>query len=132
MGLNSSLLLSQQPTNCPYPEPHVSTPHLHTVFFKIQFNIILPRRPSYSKLFLPFRFPHKNTSCIAFSHHTCYMPRSSRTSLHDHPSSAANDKQHCLHKAQQGDPQYVAPATCDDQYQSCRSSPAARRLIMQQ
>jgi len=45
MEAEGSLSYSRQPITCPYPEPHESSSHWHTLFFTIHFNIILRSTP---------------------------------------------------------------------------------------
>jgi hypothetical protein len=43
--------------------------------------------PGSSKWSPSLRFPHKNPVCTFTLPHTCYMPRSSRSSEFDHPNN---------------------------------------------
>jgi len=42
-------------------------------FFKINFNIILPTVPRFSKFSLPLRFPHQHPVCSFPLSHTCHI-----------------------------------------------------------
>jgi len=56
MEPESSLPCSRELSIGPYPEPVESSPHPHTLFFKIHFNIILPFKSMPSKWFHSIRF----------------------------------------------------------------------------
>jgi hypothetical protein len=53
----------------PYPKPDETSPHPHTLFFKINFNILFPSMPMSSKWPVLFRLS-KKYSCM----HVCYLP----------------------------------------------------------
>ena len=55
-----SLLHSQVPATCPYPEPARSSPYLHIPLPEDPLNIILPSKPGSPQWSLSHRFPHKN------------------------------------------------------------------------
>ena len=52
MEPESSLLHSQKPSTCPYPDPDQTSPWAQSYFLNIHFNIILPSKPRSSKLLL--------------------------------------------------------------------------------
>ena len=71
---------SRIPTIYSYPEPYqllLPPPP----FLKIHFNIILQYTPRYSKWSPSLKFPHQNPICAYPLPHTCYVPRSSHSSL---------------------------------------------------
>jgi len=82
-----SLPLLQVPTNRPYPEPDQSSPWPLSRFLKNHFNIILPSMPGSSKWSRSLSFPHYYPVCTSPFPHTCYMPRSSRSSRFDHSNN---------------------------------------------
>ena len=81
-----SLLHSQVPATCPYPEPGQSSscPLPPSHLLKIHLNIILPSKPASSKWSLSFRFPHQNTVYTSPLCHMCYMSSPSHSFLFDH------------------------------------------------
>jgi len=87
METESSLPSLQEPTTCPYYEPHQSTPRLPSHILKIHINIILSSTPGSSKWYLSLRFPHQNPVYISPLPHTCYMPRTSLYSRFHHPKN---------------------------------------------
>ena len=56
---------SKQPTTCAEPRQHNHGQNLRYYFWKINFNIILPSAPSYSKLSPSFTFPIQNATRIS-------------------------------------------------------------------
>jgi len=60
-----SLLHSQEPSTCPYPQRDQSSPGPHPVFLKINFNIIHPYTPRFSVWSVSLRFPHENPVCFS-------------------------------------------------------------------
>jgi len=73
MESDGSLLHSQVPITCPYPEPDQCNSCLPSHFLKMHFNIILPSMPRSSKWFISHRFTHQNPVYTSLPH-TCYMP----------------------------------------------------------
>ena len=59
MQPEGSLLHSEVPTTCPYPEPARSSPYPHIPFLKIHLNIILLSTPGFPSGLFPSRFPTK-------------------------------------------------------------------------
>jgi len=72
MEPEGSLLHSQVPATCPYPEPAQSSPCHH--FLNIHLNIILLSMPGSSKWSLSLRFPHQNPVYASPFSHMCYVP----------------------------------------------------------
>ena len=58
MEPKGSLLHSQVPDTCTYPEPALSSPYPLSHFLKIHLNNILPSTPGSPKWSLSLRFPH--------------------------------------------------------------------------
>ena len=54
---------------------------------RIRLNIILASTPRLSKWPLSHRSPHQNPVCISPLPNTCYMTRTSHSSLFDDPST---------------------------------------------
>ena len=73
-GTGSSLPLSQVPAICPYSESDQSCPCPSSNFLKLQFNIIFPSMPGFSRGTLPLMFPHQNPVCTSPLPHMRYMP----------------------------------------------------------
>jgi len=67
-----SSLCSQEPANGHYPEPGEYSPHLPSLFPQ-DTNIILPSIPRSFTQYLLFRFTNKNSVCISYIFHACYM-----------------------------------------------------------
>ena len=80
-----SLPHSQESGNCPYSEPHRSSPSPHPTSCRPI--LILS---SHLRLGLPsgssLRFPHQTPVCTSPRSHTCYMPCASHSSWLDHLS----------------------------------------------
>jgi hypothetical protein len=77
----NSLPHSQQPTTCPYPEPHKSTPLLSNPFY-LRYILILSSHP---RLWLPSGFSLEVSSsgyCTPFCPQYAHMPRPPYTSAH--------------------------------------------------
>ena len=75
MEPEDSLLHSQVPANCPYPEPAESSLYPPTShFLKIQLNIILPSMPWSPHWSLSPRFPYQNPVHTSPLLHMDYMP----------------------------------------------------------
>jgi hypothetical protein len=66
---------SQQPANCPYPEPGESTPHPPTNLRKVHFDPILTSTPRSSKWSFSFGLSHQNPVHVSPLSDACYMPR---------------------------------------------------------
>ena len=81
MAPEDSLLHSQEPVTCLYPEPHRSSPALTSHFLKINLNIILPSTPRSSKWSPSLRFPHQ------YLVYTLLSPYASHPSRFDHPNN---------------------------------------------
>jgi hypothetical protein len=76
MELVASILFSQEPATCPYPEPDQSSsrsPRLQ-MFLKVQFHVIFPSPSRSSRWCLFLRFPNQNSVCISHPP-PCHMPR---------------------------------------------------------
>jgi hypothetical protein len=85
METEGSLPWSQGPATCPPREADTVRPPSY--FFKIHFNIILPREPAFSKWSLSLRFPHQK-----FCMHLSYPPNvphahTLHSSWFDHPKN---------------------------------------------
>lgn len=74
-GARFSLQHSQQPANCPCPEPNQSI--LCRLFhsLKVCFNIILPYTHRSAKWSLSYKFPHQDPVCTFSLLHTCPISR---------------------------------------------------------
>jgi hypothetical protein len=86
METKSSLLHSQAPTTCPYPEPEQSSPCRPSHVLKIHFNIILPVMPRSSKWSSSLRSSHQNPARTSPVPHTSHMPSPSHSAWFDHPN----------------------------------------------
>ena len=86
MEPESSLLHSQVPATCPYPEPDQLRLCPSIPFPKIHLNIILQSMPGSSQWSLSLTFPHQNPVYMSSLPHIHYMPRPSYSSLFDHPN----------------------------------------------
>ena len=62
-----SIHYSQEPATCPYSQLAQYIPCLPFHVFKIRFDIMLLSTPRSQKLYLSFRFPHRNTVAPALS-----------------------------------------------------------------
>jgi hypothetical protein len=60
MEPEGSLLYSQVPATCPYPELTPSSPHDPSNFLNIHLNIILPSTSGFPQRPLSLRFPHQH------------------------------------------------------------------------
>jgi hypothetical protein len=83
-----SLVCSQQPIACPYPEVDQLNPCPHTLFCWRLILILSFRLSRSSKWLLTPRFPHQNHVCISPFPHMYHMPYISDFSLFDHPNNA--------------------------------------------
>ena len=79
----------QVPVTSPCLEPDRSSPCPTSHFLHIHLNFILPSTPGSSKWSLSPSFSHQNPVCTSpFPHtRTCYIPRSSHSSLFYHPNN---------------------------------------------
>ena len=87
MEPEGSLLHSQVPATCPYPEPAQSSPYTHIPLPEDPFNITLPPTPGSPKWSLSLRLPHQNPVYASPLPHTRYMPRPSHSSRFDYPKN---------------------------------------------
>ena len=85
METKSSLLYSQMPATCPYPEPTPSSPKTPCNFLKVRLNIILPSTSGSPQWSLSLRLPHQKPLHTSPFPHTRYMPRPSHSSRFYHP-----------------------------------------------
>jgi len=89
MELVASILFSQDPATCPYPEPDQSSPRsprLH-MFVNVQFHIIFPSPFRSSRWCLFLRFPNQNSVCTSPLPTPSHMPRAyTSPSWFDHPN----------------------------------------------
>ena len=74
MEPKDSLLHSQVPATCPYPEPPRSSPYPTSHFLKIHLNIIFPSVHGSPLWSLSRRFPHQNPVHASPLPHACHMP----------------------------------------------------------
>ena len=86
MEPKGSLLHSQVPSTCPYPEPARSRA---SHFLKIHLNIILPSTPGSPTWSRSFRFPHQNPVYASPLPHMRYMSRPSHSSRFYYPNNNA-------------------------------------------
>ena len=84
MKPEGSLLHSQVPATCPYPEPARSSSYPHIL--KIHLITILPTTSGCPKWSPSLRFPPQNPVHASPLLHTRYMPRPSHSSLFYHPN----------------------------------------------
>jgi hypothetical protein len=63
---------SQQPSNCPYPEPGESTPHPQPISLR---SILIPSTPWSFKWFFSFGLSHQNPVHVSPLSLACHMPR---------------------------------------------------------
>jgi hypothetical protein len=84
MEPEGSLLHSQVPATCPYPESSQSSPCPPSHLLKIHLNIIFPSTPGTSKWSLSLKFPHQNPVYTSVLTHTCYIPYPSHSPRFDH------------------------------------------------
>jgi hypothetical protein len=68
-------LCSQDPATGPSNDSGESSPHLRTLFFQQQFNIILLPGPRSSERSVSLRFSDQTFVRISHFSHSCYMPR---------------------------------------------------------
>ena len=86
MEPEGSLLHSQVPATCPYPEPAQSSPYPTSHFLKIHLNIILSSVPGSPQWSLSLRFPHQNPVYSSPLLHTRYISRPFYSARFYHPS----------------------------------------------
>jgi hypothetical protein len=75
MEPEDSLLHSQEPATCPYPEPHKSSPCPPSHFLKLHFIIILPSTSGSPKCSCSLGSPYQNPVCASPLPHTKHSAR---------------------------------------------------------
>jgi hypothetical protein len=81
MEPEGSLLYSQVPSTCPYPEPTPTSPHSpHFNYLNIHLNIIFSSTSGSPQWPFSLWIPHQNPVHTSLLPHTCHMPHSSHSS----------------------------------------------------